>query len=74
MKKVKNPSKVTGMHKSRQKVEFIIESYHGQSEVLKRIRKKEKELIHLGIIGINARVKMWVFSPGLVILSIKNVL
>lgn len=26
MKKVKNPSKVIGMHESRQKVEFVIES------------------------------------------------
>lgn len=74
MKKVKSPSKVTGMHKSRQKVESVIESYHRQSEVLKGIKKTEKELTHLGIIGINARVKMWVFSTGLVILSIKNVL
>lgn len=67
MKKVKNPSKVTGMYKSRQKVEFVIESYHRQSELLKEIREKEKGLTHLGIIGISARVKMWVFSTGLVI-------
>lgn len=56
MKKVKNPNEVTGMNKSRQKAGFGIESYHRQSEVLKR--KKEEELTYLSIIGINARLKM----------------
>lgn len=61
------------MNKSRQEVDFPVESYHGQSEVLKRIfLKKEKERTHPGLISVNARVTVCVSSAGLVALSVGN--